>query len=211
MNFVNIKIESYCIANSMEVPDYLIALERETNLTQTMPQMLSGRLQGRILSMFSRLIKPDRILEIGTFTGYSALCLAEGLKTGGELITVEYDTSLRYIIEKYMTLSGLNDKINVVYDDAKKVLDTLTGMFDIVFLDAFKEDYIHYYEKVIPMLKSGGLIIADNVLWSGKVLEETKDSSAIAIKKFNKHVKNDERVENVIIPVRDGLSIIRKK
>ena len=212
MNFTDIKIEQYCISNSMDVPQYLIELERETNLTRTMPQMLSGRLQGRILAFFSKLSRPVRILEIGTFTGYSALCLAEGLQENGELITIEYDHTLKDIIEKYIRISGFQDKIEVIYEDARKVLGTLQGEFDLVFIDAFKEDYIYYYEKILPLMKKDGIIIADNVLWSGKVLEEdTKDRSAVALREFNLHIKRDKRVENIIIPVRDGLSIIRKK
>jgi len=210
MNFKNIKIEEYILSNSMSIPDYLIELERETNLTTLMPQMLSGRLQGRLLSFISKLVRPDNVLEIGTFTGYSALCLAEGLSDDGKLTTIEYDPEMRIIIEKYIGKSGLRDKIKVIFDDARNVLDKLDETYDLVFLDAFKEDYILYYQKLIPKLKPGAIIIADNVLWSGKVITEPDDKTANAIIKFNKYVNDDPNTENIILPVRDGLSLIRK-
>ncbi|HHB52392.1 MAG TPA: methyltransferase [Saprospiraceae bacterium] len=210
MNFSNIKIEGYILSNSMDVPEYLIQLERETNLTTLMPQMLSGRLQGRLLSFISKMVNPENILEIGTFTGYSALCLAEGLRESGKLTTIEYDPEMKNIIEKYIGKSGMQDKIEVIFDDAKNVLDKLNNTYDLVFLDAFKEDYILYYENIIPRLKSGGIIIADNVLWSGKVITEPDDKTASAIIEFNRHVNNDPRTENIILPIRDGLSLIRK-
>ncbi len=210
MHFTNIKIEEYILSNSMSVPEYLNELERETNLTTLMPQMLSGRLQGRILSYISKLISPEKILEIGTFTGYSALCLAEGLKHNGKLITIENDIERKEIIRKYIDKSGMQNKIEVVFDDAKTATKTINENFDLVFIDAFKEDYILYYENIIGKVNPGGIIIADNVLWSGKVMEETDDKTTLAIKEFNKYVKNDLRTENIILPVRDGLSLIRK-
>jgi len=211
MDFVNRRIEEYSIINSMAIPDYLIELERETNLTKLLPQMLSGRLQGRILSLISKLVNPKNILEVGTFTGYSALCLAEGLQENGKLITIEYDVKQKEIIEKYFNKSIYNDQIKLIIDDALKVLPELKDDFDLVFLDAHKPDYIFYYETIMPKLSSGGVIIADNVLWSGKVIDDLDDKSAAALNEFNNHVKNDNRTENVILPIRDGLSIIRKK
>ncbi len=210
MNFPDIKIEKYILSNSFDIPDYLIELEQETNLTTLMPQMLSGRLQGRLLSFLSKIIHPENILEIGTFTGYSALCLAEGLSNSGKLLTIEYNLEMKDIIEKYLGKSGIKDKIEVIFDDARNVLDRLNENYDLVFLDAFKEDYILYYDKILPKLKSGALIIADNVLWSGKVITDPNDKTASAIIEFNKYVNNDPETENIILPIRDGLMLIRK-
>ncbi len=210
MNFVNIKLEEYSIENSMDIPQYLLDLERETNLTKLMPQMLSGRLQGRLLSILSKMINPQNILEIGTFTGYSALCLAEGLKENGKLITVEFDEELKTIIDKYISKSPYKNKIQLIIGDALNVVPELEETFDLVFLDAHKPDYLNYYKTLIPKMNSGGVIIADNVLWSGKVINELSDKTAKAIDEFNKFVKNDKRTENIILPIRDGLSIIRK-
>ena len=210
MNFVNIKIEEYSIANSMDIPQYLMDLERETNLTKLMPQMLSGRLQGRLLSILSKMKNPKNILEIGTFTGYSALCLAEGLKENGKLITVEFDEELKTIIDKYIGKSPYKNKIQLIIGDALNVVPELEETFDLVFLDAHKPDYLNYYKALIPKMNSGGVIIADNVLWSGKVINELSDKTAKAIDEFNKFVKNDKRSENIILPIRDGLSLIRK-
>lgn len=210
MNFINIKLEEYSINNSMNIPEYLNELERETNLTKLIPQMLSGRLQGRVLSFISKLIQPKNILEIGTFTGYSALCLAEGLQNNGRLTTIEFNMEMKNIIEKYFNKSDFKDQIELIMEDARKVLENLKGNFDLVFIDAFKDDYIFYYEKIMPFLNTGAVIIADNVLWSGKVINDIEDKTAIAINKFNQHVKNDPRTENIILPIRDGLSLIRK-
>ncbi len=210
MNFVNIKLEEYSIDNSMNIPQYLLDLEKETNLTKLMPQMLSGRLQGRLLSILSKILNPQNILEIGTFTGYSALCLAEGLKENGKLITVEFDEELKTIIDKYISKSPYKNKIQLIIGDALNVVPELEETFDLVFLDAHKPDYLNYYKTLIPKMNSGGIIIADNVLWSGKVINELSDKTAKAIDEFNKFVKNDNRTENIILPIRDGLSIIRK-
>lgn len=196
---------------SSDIPDYLLELEKETNLSTTMPQMLSGRLQGRILSFISRLNNPGKILELGTFTGYSALCLAEGLVENGRLITVEQDREFDKIIKKYIDKSPYKENIEVVYGDALEFMKTLNETFDIIFVDAYKLDYILYYEQAVRLLRKGGLIITDNVLWSGKVIFEIDDKTALALNEFNKHVKGDKRVERVMIPVRDGISLIMKK
>ncbi len=210
MNFVNIKLEEYSIENSMDIPQYLMDLERETNLTKLMPQMLSGRLQGRLLSILSKIINPQNILEIGTFTGYSALCLAEGLRENGKLITLEFDAELKTIIDKYIGKSPYKNKIQLIIGDALKIVPELAETFDLVFLDAHKPDYLNYYKTLIPKMKSSGIIVADNVLWSGKVINELNDKTAKAIDDFNKFVKNDKQTENIILPIRDGLSLIRK-
>ncbi len=211
MRFTDIKIQNYCVANSTEVPDYLIELERETNLTKLTPQMLSGRLQGRLLSMLSKIVNPEKILEVGTFTGYSALCLAEGLKKNGQLVTIENKPEHKEIIDKYFDKSGYKDKIKLIIDDAKKVLVNLSTQFDLVFLDAHKEDYQFYYDNVLPNINQGGIIIVDNVLWSGKVINELDDRTAFSIHEFNNYVAKDDRAENIMIPIRDGINIIRKK
>jgi len=210
MKFIDIKLEEYSIKNSMDIPEYLIELERETNLTKLLPQMLSGRLQGRILSFISKIISPKNILEVGTFTGYSALCLAEGLQKDGKLTTIEFDIKQKEIIKKYFNKSNYKDQIELILDDALKVLPKLTSKYDLVFLDAHKPDYIFYYDTILTMMNSGGIIIADNVLWSGKVINDLDDKSAAALHKFNQHVNSDPKTENVILPIRDGLSLIRK-
>ncbi len=196
---------------SSPIPDYLIELEKETNLITTMPQMLSGRLQGRLLSFISKFLQPTRILEIGTFTGYSALCLAEGLKESGHLITIEIDPQYENIINKYFRISTFHDKLELKIGDALQIIGGLNTEFDLIFIDAYKLDYLKYYEIAINKLRKGGLIIADNVLWSGKVIFELEDKTAKALDEFNSYVKNDKRVEKIMIPIRDGITLIRKK
>jgi len=204
------QIEEYCIQESTQTNEYLNKLERETNIKTINPRMLSGTIQGRILSMLSHLISPEKILEIGTFTAYASLCLAEGLVENGRLDTIEINNELEPIISKYIKMSPYENKIHVHFGDAIVILDELNGPYDLVFLDAKKEDYEKYYEKIIPKLSPGGLLLADNVLWSGKVLFKTDDLAAKAMQKFNKLVASDNRVENIILPIRDGLSLIRK-
>jgi predicted O-methyltransferase YrrM len=205
------KIEDYCINMSSPVPDYLLQLERETNLVTTMPQMLSGRLQGRFLSLIGKILNADIILEIGTFTGYSALCLAEGLSSKGRLISIELDIEMKKIIDKYFEKSPFGGKIEVLYGDAKEIIPELDVTVDMVFIDAHKPDYILYYEETLRLLRPGGVILTDNVLWSGKVIYEPDDRIGMALHQFNEHVKNDERTEKIMLPFRDGISIIRKK
>jgi len=205
------KQEDYCTVNSSGIPKYLLALERETNIKTINPRMLSGQLQGRVLSMISKLVKPKRILEIGTFTGYSALCLAEGLDENGSLESIEVNAELEPIINKYISMSPFKEKIRIHFGNAKEVCKKLDGPYDIVFLDARKEDYIQFYDLILPLMLEGGLILADNVLWSGKVFLEPEDPTARAIHRFNRYVLSDDRVESIILPIRDGLSMIRKK
>ena len=205
------KIEDYCNNMSSPVPDYLIELERETNLVTTMPQMLSGRLQGRFLSLISKMLNPQSILEIGTFTGYSALCMAEGLSENGNLVSIELDIELKSTISKYIAKSPFTGRIIVLYGDAKEILPGLNNPVDLVFIDAHKPDYILYYEEALRLLRHGGVILTDNVLWSGKVIYEPEDSTALALHQFNEHVKRDERTEKIMLPFRDGISLIRKK
>jgi caffeoyl-CoA O-methyltransferase len=210
-NFIELKTEEYCIGMSSSIPDYLIELEKETNLITTMPQMLSGRLQGRFLSFISKWLQPSRILEIGTFTGYSSLCLAEGLDESGRLLTIEVDPEFEHIIKKYFSISPFHNKLELQIGDAIQIIVGLNTEFDLIFIDAYKLHYLKYYEIAINLLRTGGMIIADNVLWSGKVINELEDKTAEALDEFNNYVKNDQRVEKIMIPIRDGITLIRKK
>jgi predicted O-methyltransferase YrrM len=188
-------------------------LARETNVKKVNPQMLSGHLQGKFLEFVSRMIQPKYILEIGTFTGYSALCLAEGLRPNGKLHTIEINDEHESLIRKYFNQSAYCDQLTLHIGPAQEIIPVLNMQFDLIFIDAEKKDYIFYYEKALEILSPGGFILADNVLWYGKVLlpDKEADEAGRAIKEFNEHVLNDTRTENVILPVRDGLSIIRKK
>lgn len=213
MDFLDQKIEEYIINHTSEEPQPLAELNRETNAKVLMPRMLSGHLQGRVLSMLSHMINPSRILEIGTYTGYSAICLCEGLKEGGKLFTVDINEELESMVRKYVTLAGVEDKITYLTGNALEIIPGINEIFDIVFIDADKINYSNYYELVFEKVRPGGFIIADNVLWSGKVLDskEKMDADTNAIMEYNTKIQNDTRVENVLFPVRDGLMIVRKK
>ena len=207
------KLNLYCEAHTTAQPAILHQLERETHLKTLAPQMLSGHLQGQFLAMLSKIQQPKTVLEIGTFTGYSAICLAQGLKEGGVLHTIEANPELEYLIRKYIALAGLEGSIRLHIGDAPEIIPGLKGPFDLVFIDANKQEYALYYDLVIDKVQSGGLIIADNVLWSGKVLssaERERDQDAGLIHQFNEKVQMDERVENVMLTLRDGLLIARK-
>jgi caffeoyl-CoA O-methyltransferase len=175
-----------------------------------MPRMLSGHLQGRILSMFSHMLKPKRILEIGTYTGYSAICLAEGLAEGGKLITIDVNEELEDTVRKYFDASGYAPRIDYRIGNAVTIIPQLQESFDLVFIDADKENYSRYYDLVIDNVNLNGIILADNVLWSGKVLHDKADKDTRAILGFNEKVSNDKRVESVLLPVRDGIMMLRK-
>ncbi|MGK7394424.1 MAG: O-methyltransferase [Candidatus Cyclobacteriaceae bacterium M3_2C_046] len=213
MDFIDTDLLLYAEAHTSPESELLHELNRETNLKVIRPRMLSGHLQGKILSLFSKLIAPRYILEIGTYTGYSAISLAEGLQPGGRLITIDYNEEIAEIASRYIQKAGLQDKIQFIQADALKVIPDMQIEFDLVYIDADKLNYQDYYNMIIDKVRSGGLIIADNVLWSGKVLEdwETTDKATRAILAFNKTVQQDQRVENVLFPVRDGLMVIRKK
>jgi predicted O-methyltransferase YrrM len=172
--------------------------------------MLSGHLQGRLLSMLSRMKSPKRILEIGTYTGYSALCLAEGLQDGGTLTTIDINEELEQSVRDYIQKAGMQSKINFLVGNALKLIPTLDEQWDLVFIDADKENYHRYYDLVIDRVNLNGIILADNVLWSGKVLDEKPDKDTKAIIDFNSKIQNDPRVENVLLPVRDGIMMMRK-
>ena len=189
----------------------LLGLERETYLKTLAPQMISGHLQGRFLSLLSHLVQPNYILEIGTFTGYATQCLAEGLQPDGKVITIEINEELKHIIYTNLEKASHADQVEVLFGDALELIPILDYRFDLVFLDAAKIDYAAYYDLVFDKVSAGGLIIADNVWWSGKVLEKNKDEESQAIDDFNKKMMKDHRVDNLFLPLRDGLMICRKK
>ena len=186
-------------------------IDRETHLKVLMPRMVSGHYQGRMLSLLSKLMMPRRILEIGTFTGYATLCLAEGLTEGGSITTIDINEELKDRVNNYFEQSGMQDKINYKIGDAQEVLPELHETWDMVFIDADKKNNGTYYDMIFDQVRSGGIIIVDNVLWSGKVLNNAQDSDTKNISNFNHKIANDHRVEKLILPVRDGLFLIRKK
>jgi predicted O-methyltransferase YrrM len=212
MDFLDQNIEEYARIFSSPESEVMKELNRETHLQKLQPRMLSGHLQGTFLKMISQMIRPLNILEIGTFTGYSALALAAGLQENGTLTTLEYNEEHESIARKYFSKAGIADKIEMIIGKASELIPTLNTPWDLVFIDADKINYSLYYDLVFDAVPSGGWIIADNVLWSGKVLldDEELDDDTLAIKAFNKKVKEDPRVENMILPFRDGLLLIRK-
>ena len=208
MIFIDEKIIEYSIKNSDPPSNLLNDLERETNLKILQPRMLSGNFQGRFLSFLSKISKPKSVIEIGTYTGYSALCIAEGLDSNGVIHTIDNNEELTYIQNKYFEKSNYRSNIKQYTDDAIKILPKLNITFDFAFIDADKINYINYFEIIIKKMKKGGLIVSDNVLWSGKVLEENfQDEETEMLKKFNSMLKKDKRITNLIVPLRDGLSI----
>ena len=208
MIFIDEKILEYSIKNSDPPSNLLNDLERETNLKILQPRMLSGNFQGRFLSFLSKISKPKSVIEIGTYTGYSALCIAEGLDSNGVIHTIDNNEELTYIQNKYFEKSNYRSNIKQYTDDAIKILPKLNITFDFAFIDAVKINYINYFEIIIKKMKKGGLIVSDNVLWSGKVLEEnSQDEETEMLKKFNSMLKKDKRITNLIVPLRDGLSI----
>jgi len=213
MEFLEQNLANYIVAHTSESAILLQELERETNLKVLMPRMISGHFQGRVLSMLSKMIQPKNILEIGTYTGYSALCLAEGLADDGRLLTIDINAEVEELVRKYFNKSNYKNQIEYIIADAMNYLKTIQGKFDIVFIDADKENYQQYYDMIIDHVNPGGYIIADNVLWSGKVVADLKkiDKDTQAILNFNAFVQSDERFENVLFPIRDGLLIARKK
>lgn len=213
MEFLPEKIANYVENHTEKEPENLSQLNRETWQKVLIPRMLSGHLQGRILSLFSKMIAPKNILEIGTYTGYSALCMAEGLIENGQLHTIDINEELKAIQDKYFELSGYRSQIVQHIGNALEIIPTLDKTWDLVFVDADKHNYINYYELVLPKVKPNGIIIFDNVLWSGKVIEKPveNDLDTITLNRLNKLLTEDTRVENVLFPVRDGLMVVRKK
>lgn len=212
MEFLSHPIFSYVDQISSPEPEILQRLHRATHLKTLYPRMISGHLQGRFLSLLTHLIRPKRILEIGTFTGYACICLAEGLPEGGHIDTLEMNAELDFIIKPFLTEAGAIDKITVHYGKALDTLSTLSGPYDMVFIDADKANYLPYYHMIFDWVPSGGLILADNVLWDGKVIDRShQDKETKGIQAFNDFIRADDRVEKVLLPLRDGLFMIRKK
>ena len=213
MNFLPEPIEAYCEQHTQQENELLKKINRETHLEVLMPRMLSGHLQGRFLAMISKMIQPKNILEIGTFTGYAALCLAEGLSTEGKLITIDINEELAPRVQQYFSESDKSTQMQLITGNALNEIPQLNMMFDLVFIDADKKNYAAYYELVFDKVNHGGYIIADNVLWSGKVAtpHEHKDADTLNMLAFNQMIANDSRVEQMLLPLRDGLMICRKK
>jgi caffeoyl-CoA O-methyltransferase len=213
MEFIEENLDRYVCDHTSPETALLEKLNRETHVKILQPRMLSGHFQGRVLSMLSHMIRPERILEIGTYTGYSALCLAEGLTENGQLITIDVNAQLEDFVRDYLSGSELNTKIDYRIANAMELIPQLDEEFDIVFIDADKLNYINYYHLVFDKVKKGGYILADNVLWSGKVTGDyaTLDKDTRLLMDFNKLIQEDIRVENVLLPIRDGIMIVRKK
>jgi caffeoyl-CoA O-methyltransferase len=213
MEITDQRINKYIDQHTSQPIEILNKIERETYLKSIFPRMISGKTQGRFLAMMSKMIRPAFILEIGTFTGYSAICLAEGLAEGGQLHTIEINEELREMNDENFEAAGLSKVIKTYFGNALDIIPKLGIRFDLIFIDADKINYGKYYEMALGVLKTGGFILADNVLWSGKVVTNTAtkiDKDAQAVIDFNKQVQDDPRVENVIVPLRDGMTLIRK-
>ena len=213
MEFIDKKLSQYAEQHTTPENELLKSLNRDTHANVLVPRMLSGHLQGRLLSLFSKIIQPKAILEIGTYTGYAALCLAEGLTKDGILHTIDINEELETRIQKYFNQSTYADQIKLHIGNALDIIPKMQEQFDLVFIDADKENYSNYYDLLIDQLPSGGIIMADNVLWSGKVIDTNaldSDNDTRELDKFNAKVQSDLRVENILIPVRDGIMVARK-
>ena len=211
MNFISDQLQQYIDDHSMEESDLLKALDRETHQKVLQPRMLSGSYQGRLLALLAKMIGPKKILEVGTYTGYATLCMAEGLTTGGSIDTIDHSEELADMQRRYFDQSPYGSQIVQHLGEAKDILKTLAGPYDLVFLDADKENYPHYFDLIIDKLETGGVILSDNVLWSGKVLEKAADEATSALQEYNHKINTDVRVESVVLPIRDGLTITRKR
>lgn len=211
MHFISQELEDYIEQHSQNEPELLAALNKETYQKILLPRMLSGHFQGRVLSMLSKLIRPKNILEIGTYTGYSALCLCEGMQENGILHTIDIKEELVDFQRKYFDKSPWGKQIMQHLGEAVDIIPTLDVQFDLIFIDADKENYLNYFELIIPKMNKGGIILSDNVLWSGKVLEplQPNDISTKILLEYNQVLKNDSRVETVLLPIRDGLTVSR--
>ncbi|ELR70434.1 O-methyltransferase [Fulvivirga imtechensis AK7] len=211
MDFLSEELQKYVEDHTAPESELLKQLNRETHAHVMMPRMLSGHVQGRVLAAFSHMIKPHNVLEIGTYTGYSAICLAEGLSKDGKLYTIDINEELEEMVKDYFVKAGVSDKIEYLIGNAVDLIPALKVQFDLVFIDADKINYSNYFDLVIDKVTAGGFIVADNVLWSGKVVNQDKaDKDTQALLDFNRKVHNDTRVENVLFPVRDGLMVMRK-
>lgn len=205
------RIQQYALTHSSPLPPLLQRMERETYVQVPMPQMLSGPIQGLLLKQITAMMRPLRVLELGTFTGYSAICFCLGMPAEGKLYTIDNNDELENRVRAYFAEAGLTHRIDYRIGNALDIIPQLQETWDLVFIDADKKNYIAYYEMVLPRLRPGGFILADNVLWSGKVVEEIKDKQTRYMHDFNEHIRRDDRVENMIIPLRDGVNTIRKK
>lgn len=210
MDFLPEDLLKYVEDHTSSESDLLRKINRETHALIMRPRMLSGHIQGRFLSLVSHLIRPECILEIGTYTGYSAICMAEGLSETGKLITIDINAELETRVRGYFELAGLTQKVDYRIGDAKKVIPSLNVTFDLVFIDADKENYALYYDLVFDKVRPGGVILADNVLWSGKITDNKPDKDTRALQAFNLKINNDSRVENMLLPLRDGIMMVRK-
>ena len=210
MNFLDEKLEEYVIEHTSKEDELLYELHRETYLKVLQPRMLSGHFQGRVLSMISKMIRPSRILELGTYTGYSALCLAEGLTKNGHLHTIDKNEERQDFVQSFIDRSNFAHQITQHIGNAMEVIPQLNESWDLVFIDADKENYLNYYNLVLPTLKSGSYILADNILWSGKVVDKSAlDKDTNLLREFNKQITQDPRIENILLPIRDGIQIGR--
>ena len=205
------QLHSYCENHTSSPDPILVELERETHLKTMSPNMISGRTQGKLLEFFTRMLQPKTVLEIGTFTGYASICLAKGMPEDSKLHTIEVNPELEKFGKKYFERAGLKNRIKAYIGDAREIIPTLDLTFDLVFIDAAKFDNETYYEMILPKLAPGGFLMIDNVLWFGKVVAGKKDKDARGIAAFNQKIREDDRVENILIPLRDGLFLIRKK
>ena len=212
MNFISPELEQYAGSHTSPESELLARINRETHLEVLQPRMLSGHLQGRVLSLLSSLLQPKRILEIGTYTGYSALCLAEGLPNDGKLITIDVNEELQARVQGYFNDSSYKHQIEYHIGDAMELIPSLPDMWDLVFIDADKKNYINYYDLVIEHMNPGGIILADNILWSGKVIDPAAtDRETELLRRYNDVIHADDRVENILLPIRDGIMVARKK
>lgn len=211
MHFISQKLEDYIAHHSENEPELLQQLNKETHQKVLQPRMLSGHFQGRVLSILSKILNPKNILELGTYTGYATLCMAEGLQEKGIIDTIDINEELEEIQNKYFEQSDKRNQIVQHVGNALEIIPKLNKKFDLVFIDADKENYINYWNLIVPMMNKGGIILSDNVLWSGKVLEEVKknDKSTQTLLEYNKITKEDPRVETVLLPIRDGLTVSR--
>jgi predicted O-methyltransferase YrrM len=201
----------YCFEHSTQPDDVLRDLERETNLSTVTPQMIAGPYQGRLLELLASMCSSRRALEIGTFTGYAAICIARGLQQDGHLDTIEINPEREALIRKYLSIAQLNDKVTLHIGDAFEIIPTLGDRFDFIMIDAGKKDNEAYFDLLVPLLDSGGLMILDNVLWGGKVISDPDDNDARAIADLNRKISRDERVDCIMLPIRDGITLIRKR
>ncbi|MES2559189.1 MAG: class I SAM-dependent methyltransferase [Bacteroidota bacterium] len=214
MDIIDEKIQQYCDTHTSEESDVLKQLNRDTHANVLQPRMLSGHFQGRLLSMISKMIQPRVVLEIGTYTGYSAICMAEGLAEGGKLITIDVNAEREEMVNAYIAQAGMEGRIQHIIGDALNIVKTLPYTYDLIFIDADKPNYMRYYEMAMEKLNPGGYMLLDNILWSGKVIDENelaKDKDTQLLHSVNERVQEDERVENILLPVRDGLMLLRRK